>query len=96
MPSEVNLCPVSAVSGVETESLRGVRRDATVFYEIGGDAVKASDSARDQSPGWLWGDPNEGEEFMRTIPRNLERTTRAMVGRPDLFSAEDLRLTGSA
>jgi hypothetical protein len=29
---------------------------------------------------------------MRTILRNLERTTRAMVGKPDLFSAEDLRL----
>jgi hypothetical protein len=42
--------------------------------------------------GWLWGEASEGEEFMRAMLRNLERTTRAMVGKPDLFSAEDLRL----
>jgi hypothetical protein len=29
---------------------------------------------------------------MRTVLRNLEHSTRAMVGNPTLFSAEDLRL----
>jgi hypothetical protein len=45
-----------------------------------------------EGAGWVFGDPNEADEFMRTVLRNLERTTRAMVGNPDLFSGEDLRL----
>lgn len=42
--------------------------------------------------GWLWREPGEAEQLFRTLLRNLERTTRAMVGNPDLFSAEGLRL----
>ena len=45
-----------------------------------------------EGPGWLWGDPTEAESQFLSFLRNIERTTRAMVGNPDLFSAEETRI----
>lgn len=58
--------------------------------EIG--QIRRDPDYQPEGAGWAFGDPNEADEFMRTVLRNLERTTRAMVGNPDLFSVEDLRL----
>ena len=44
------------------------------------------------SDGWLFGDPNHAEEQFLSFLRNIERTTRAMVGDPDLFSSEENRI----
>lgn len=41
--------------------------------------------------GWLWEAPSDAEARFRTVLTNLDRTTRAMVGDPDLFSAEETK-----
>ena len=42
--------------------------------------------------GWLFGDPTFAEEQFVAFLDNIERTTRAMVGDPDLFAAEEHRI----
>ncbi|MEO8227628.1 MAG: hypothetical protein ABI637_09355 [Gemmatimonadota bacterium] len=42
--------------------------------------------------GWLFADAAEAEGQFGTFLRHIERTTRAMVGNPVLFSAEENRI----
>lgn len=55
-----------------------------------GESGWADDSG--EPTGWLFADPGEAEGQFVTFLRNIERTTRAMVGNPDLFSAEENRI----
>ena len=50
-----------------------------------------ADRLRTEPEGWVFGAPREAEEQFVSFLRNIERTTRAMVGNPDLFSAEENR-----
>lgn len=64
-------------------------------YKESGEAAfgrRGSGSVVPPSSGWLFGDPIEAEEQFLSFLRNIERTTRAMIGNPDLFSIEENRL----
>ncbi len=63
-----------------------------VYKERGEPAFSRRTDAPPAPAGWLFGDPAEAEDQFLTFLRNIERTTRAMIGNPDLFSSEENRI----
>ncbi len=66
--------------------------EATGRPAPGAPAANGAPGAAGPPDGWLFGDPTFAEQQFIAFLRNIERTTRAMVGDPDLFAAEEHRI----
>lgn len=82
----------SRVGAPVTIFAEGGPRPQDVLAAGGSPGIDEAEGEPPEGPGWVFGDPTEAEAQFRTFLRATERTLRAMVGRPDLFATEELRV----